>query len=135
MRCYDHLNSQICGDLCNVRDALIQVINRLKINHFSRKGLFSSSSSASSHQMAINSTHGSMCTGRSFEPRSHGHYSQVVYTHGHVHWTSLLLNLLYFSFLALNLFILRLVFYVFILCRLMMIIRQAVEVDRFGIIR
>lgn len=64
---------QICGDLLNVRDALIQVIDRLKISHFARKGLFSASPSASSHNMSRNSTHGSIGTGRSFEPRSHRH--------------------------------------------------------------
>ncbi|XP_020576943.1 KH domain-containing protein HEN4-like [Phalaenopsis equestris] len=64
---------EICGDLPNVRDALIQVINRLKISHFARKGLVSASPSASSHHMLRNSTHGSLCSGRSFELHSHGH--------------------------------------------------------------
>lgn len=68
---------QICGDLLNVRDALTQVIDRLKISHFARKGLFSASSSAISHYTG-NSTHGSIRTGQSFEQRSHGqsHFSE-----------------------------------------------------------
>ncbi|KAI0502705.1 hypothetical protein KFK09_017662 [Dendrobium nobile] len=71
---------QICGDLPNARDALIQVIERLKITHFARKGLFLTPPSTSSHFLSRNSTHGSICSGRSFEPCNYGHSHSIEYT-------------------------------------------------------
>ncbi|XP_020684038.1 KH domain-containing protein HEN4-like [Dendrobium catenatum] len=71
---------QICGDLPNARDALIQVIERLKITHFARKGILLTPPSASSHFLSRKSSPESTSTGRSFEPCSHGHSSSIEYT-------------------------------------------------------
>ncbi|KAK8970609.1 KH domain-containing protein [Platanthera guangdongensis] len=64
---------QISGDLPIVRNALIQVIDLLKANHFSKKGLIAAAPSTSSHYMSRSSNHGSVCTGRRFERHGQGY--------------------------------------------------------------
>lgn len=63
---------QISGDLPIAKNALIQVIDQLKSNHFS-KGLIPAYPSTSSHYMSRSSTHGSVCAGRRFERHSQGY--------------------------------------------------------------
>ncbi|PKA55690.1 KH domain-containing protein [Apostasia shenzhenica] len=65
---------EISGDLMNARDALIEVIGRLKSNISARRGsLPSSSSSAPSSYMPRNTTYGSVFTGRNCEQSNHGY--------------------------------------------------------------